>query len=506
MQQTLKHLNKVWVYLFCQIYPILVFILLMGTLQAKAQWPVEGGRVPRIDIDIEKGHTVSSRNYYLNAEFKITGYGIYNDFTHAVQIKGRGNNSWNYKKKSYRLKFSEKVKLFGLTKGKSWVLLANPQHGSLMVNAIAMKIGQLADAPYTNHVVPVELYINEEYQGSYIFTEKVGLGNNSVDIDEELAYMLELDSYYDEDFRFRSAHSKLPVNIKDPDLQEFENGAVSSSLLQSFLNDNCRNSIPAQNIPNTSLTATVISNYNAKNVIFNIIKEQFNKLDSIACNNGDLSQVLDLDAAARYFLVNDLVLNRELFHPKSVFLWKGDITSNDSKFVLGPIWDFDYAFGYSNNTYFINGAQDTFIYNFNLPGDKFFSALKNNKEFQRHYYKVWCEFVENNCIEEVMQYIADYYGFVQESYMHNTQEWGDNTDYAGLVPQMQQWIKKRHDYIVRNLTVYDISDLKDDNTDSCNGYRNGIYTVYGERVTNSDNLQQGLYIINGKKVFIKRKQ
>ena len=501
MRAAARKTTLLWAYLIKQICPILIFPFFTGISQANA----EDGRVPRIDIDIEKGYTVNSRNYYLNAELKITGYGMYNDFTHAVQIKGRGNNSWNYEKKSYRLKFAEKVKLFGLKKGKSWVLLANPLHGSLMVNTIAMKIGQLINAPYTNHAIPVELYINGEYQGSYIFTEKIGLSNNSVDIDEELAYMLELDSYYDEDFKYRSRHSNLPVNIKEPDLLEFESGKVSSSLLQSFLNDNCRNSIPAQNLPNSSLTATVISNYNAKDVIFNVIKEQFNRLDSIVCNNGDLSQVLDLDAAARYFLVNDLVMNRELFHPKSVFLWKADISDNDSKFIFGPIWDFDYAFGHTNDTYFINGARDTFIYKFNLPGDNFFSALRNNREFQRHYYKVWCEFVENNCIEEIMQYIADYYGFVQDSYMHNAQKWGDNTDYAGLVPQMQQWIKNRHDHIVRNLTVYDISDLTDDDTESCDSYRNGIYTIYGKRVTNSENLQQGLYIINGKKVFIKRK-
>lgn len=505
MLQTLNHLHRVWVYLTGQVYPILVFVLLTGTLQAKAQWPVEDGRVPRIDIDIEEGHTVTSRNYYLDAEFRITGYGIYNDFTHTVQIKGRGNNSWNYKKKSYRLKFPEKVKLFGLKKGKSWVLLANPQHGSLMVNAIAMKIGQLINAPYTNHTIPVELYINGEYQGSYIFTEKIGLGNNSVDIDEELAYMLELDSYYDEDFKFRSTYSDLPVNIKDPDLLEFENGSVSSTLLQTFLNDNCQGSIPAQKMPNTSLAATVISNYNAKNVIFNVIKEQFNRLDSIVCNNGDLSQVLDLDAAARYFLVNDLALNRELLHPKSVFLWKADISDDDSKFIFGPIWDFDYAFGYSDRAYFINGARGALIFDNNKPGYRFFTALIDNKEFQRHYYKVWCEFVENKSIEEVMRYIADYYGFAKESYMHNAQEWGDNTDYAGMVPKMQQWIKNRHDNIVRNLTVYDISDLiGKKNTNAGKEYRNGIYTVYGGRVTSSENLQQGLYIINGKKVFIKR--
>ena len=503
MPLTLHHLQTVWVYLTRQIYPILIFAFLVGTLQVKAQWPVEG-RVPRIDIDIEEGHTIVSRNYYLNADFRITGYGIYNDFTHTVQIKGRGNNSWNYKKKSYRLKFPEKVKLFGLKKGKSWVLLANPQHGSLMVNAIAMKVGQLANAPYTNHTIPVELYINGEYRGSYIFTEKVGFSNNSVDIDEELAYMLELDSYYDEDFRFRSAHSGLPVNIKDPDLLEFENGTVSSSLLQSFLNENCRNSIPAQNLPNSSLTALVISNYNAKNVIFNVIKGQFNRLDSIVCNNGDLSKVLDLDAAARYVLVNELVFNREILTPKSTFLWKADITSTDSKFILGPIWDFDYAFGYVENEYFADVTEKKCIVGGIYPGCKFFTALTGNKEFQRHYYKVWCEFVENNCIEEVMEYIADYYSLVKESYIHNAQKWGDNTDYAALVPHMQQWIKRRYDHIVSNLTVYDISDLICNETDSCNSNPKGIYTVYGERITDSDNLQQGLYIINGKKVFIKR--
>ncbi len=506
MQQSLFHLNSFWVYLTRQVYSILIFALLIVASQAKAQWP-EGGKVPRIDINIEKGHTVTSRNYYLNAEFRITGYDIYNDFTHTVQIKGRGNNSWNYEKKSYRLKFPEKVKLFGLTKGKNWVLLANPQDGSLMVNAIAMKIGQLVDAPYTNHVVPVELYINGEYQGSYIFTEKIGLGNNSVDVDEELAYMLELDSYYDEDFKFRSVYSDLPVNIKEPNLLEFENGTISSSLLQSFLNDNCRNSIPAQNLPNSSLTSIVISNYNAKNIIFNIIKEQFNRLDSILCNNGNLSQVLDLDAAARYILVNDLALNRELLHPKSVFLWKADIRNNNSKFIFGPIWDFDYAFGYSNNTYFIYGVRETTIFNNNKPGSKFFTALLNNREFQRHYYKVWCEFIEKGCIEEVVKYMTDYYEFVKESYMHNSQKWGDNTDYAGLISYMQRWIENRYNHIIKNLTIYDITDLIDNETESAdNSYRNGVYTIYGERITNSDNLKQGLYIINGKKVFIKHKQ
>ena len=472
-------------------------------------WPE--GKVSRIDIDIEKGYTVTSKNYYLNAQFSIKGYGIYDDFTDSVQIKGRGNNSWNYKKKSYRLKFSQKRKPFGLTKGKSWVLLANPQHGSLMVNAIAMKIGQLAGAKYTNHIIPAELYINGEYQGSYIFTEKVGLSNNSVDVDEDKGCMLELDSYYDEDFKFRSAYSNLPINIKEPELLENEKTPIGSSLLQSMLNDNCLNTIPSQKFPNSSPTETIISNYNAKNVKFNTIKEQFNKLDSIVCNNGDLSEVLDLDATARFILANDLAFNMEILNPKSVFLWKDDIYSKDSKFVFGPIWDFDYAFGYiRNQKYLVDLIYNTLIVDGDYPGCKFFTSLKKNREFQRYYYKVWCEFVENNCIKEVMEYIGDYYDFVKESYINNAAKWGDNTDYGSQISTMQQWVKKRHDHIVKNLTKYDITDLVNDSPEKASKnktYHNNIgiiYTVYGQRVTDTENLQQGLYIINGKKVFIKQ--
>ena len=474
------------------------------------EWPADDGNVARIDIDIENGNTVVSKNYYLNAVLRITGYDMYDDFIDSVQIKGRGNNSWNYKKKSYRLKFAEKVKPFGLTKGKSWVLLANPQHGSMMVNAVAMKIGQLTGAKYTNHTIPVELYINGEYNGSYIFTEKVGFSNNSVDVDEEFGCMLELDSYYDEDFKFRSAYSDLPVNIKEPTLLEEEKINVSSTLLQSILNDDCLNTIPSQKFPNISPTATIIANHNAKNEKFNIIKEQFNILDSLVYFNGDLNDVLDLDAVARFILVNDLAINREILHPKSVFLWKEDLFSNESKFIFGPVWDFDYAFGYSNKQYFINASHHITILQSEIPGSKFFTALKKNTEFQRYYYKVWCEFVEKDCIKELMEYMSDYYAHVKESYKNNADRWGDNTDYGNHIPTMQRWIKNRHDNIVKNLTKYDISDLIEEpnkknvnnNKEAARRY-NGTYTVYGERVTNTNNLQQGVYIINGKKILIK---
>ena len=109
-----------------------------------------------------------------------------------------------------------------------------------------------------------------------------------------------------------------------------------------------------------------------------------------------------------------------------------------------------------------------------------------------------------------MEYIGDYYDFVKESYINNAAKWGDNTDYGSQISTMQQWVKKRHDNIVKNLTKYDISDLinespeKTNKNNAINNKSGMIYTVYGQRVTDTENLQQGLYIIDGKKVFIKR--
>ena len=65
------------------------------------------------------------------------------------------------------------------------MLLANAQKGSMMTGAIGMKAAQLMGCAAANHLVPVELYINGDYRGSYTFTEKIGLHNNSIDLENE---------------------------------------------------------------------------------------------------------------------------------------------------------------------------------------------------------------------------------------------------------------------------------------------------------------------------------
>lgn len=389
--------------------------------------------VPRIDIDVEGGYSITSKEYYRKANFRITGYGVYDDFEDSVQIKGRGNSTWGYPKKPYRLKFDKKKKPFGLTNGKSWVLLANYQRGSLMANAIAMKVGQLAGAKYTNHIIPVDVYMNGQYLGSYMFTEKVGFSNNSVDIDEDLGtgYMLELDSYYDETYRFKSDSYNLPVNVKEPDLTELD----KESAMEKFYS----------------------------------IQGDFNRFETALYDNQPIGDKLDLDAAARFMLANDLVMNQELGHPKSTYLWREDCTSANSKIIFGPLWDFDWAFGYEGTSSYCNNSPTESVMStrmFNNPGYKFFSDLLKNEEFKRHYLKVWKEFAQKGYIQEVIEFMDDYYNFAHSSFENNYYVWSDGIGYDASIDRMQQWMQERHDYLMSNLDDIDITDL--------------IYTLLGD--------------------------
>ena len=383
--------------------------------------------VPRIDIDVEGGYSITSKDYYRKANFRITGYGVFEDFEDSVEIKGRGNSTWGYPKKPYRLKFDKKKKPFGLTNGKSWVLLANYQRGSLMANAIAMKVGQLAEAQYTNHIIPVEVYMNGEYKGSYMFTEKVGFANNSVDIDEDLGtgYMLELDDYYDETYKFKSNSYSLPVNVKEPDLSDI---ADATEAQQKFQN----------------------------------IKNDFNAFETALYNGEDIAYYLDLDAAARFMLANDLVLNQELGHPKSTYLWREDYTNPASKIILGPLWDFDWAFGYeSTSSYCVTGATSSILSNnmYYKAGYRFFYDLMNNAQFKKHYLKVWKEFAQKGHIQEVIEYMDDYYNFAKSSFENNYMLWYDGYGYDSDIDRMQQWMQQRHDFILANLDDVDITDI-----------------------------------------------
>ena len=377
--------------------------------------------VPRIDIEIDGGYMVSSKDYYLDALITIQGNGVWPDFEDSVQIKGRGNSSWSsdpYAKNPYRLKFASSVKPFGLTKGKNWNLIAQKQHGSMMSNPMAMKAARMVGTAGANDVIPVDLYMNGMYRGSYIFTQKTGLANNSIDLDDEsAAVFLELDTYYDEVYRFYSDSYRLPVNIKDPDFSE---GKTVLDMAQ--------------------------------------VMADFNRFETAVFDVANFERLVDLDMLARFMFVNELVLNAELNHPKSTFLYKENLNALGSPYVFGPAWDFDWSYGYESNRQYCTSSPTDNIFNILVggKGNKFFSHLWQASDLlKRRYYAVWKDFVENH-LEEYIDYADDYLAFANSSFVDNAMMWGDGGNYDMVAENMKSWLETRAHYILSELTPYDL--------------------------------------------------
>ena len=379
-------------------------------------------------LTAEDGTTYNTKEEWItDCTFRLDGAGIWPDIdtVEGCEVRGRGNStwSWNYRSKNpYRIKFPKKAKQspFNLTEDRQWVLISNKQNGSMTTNAIAQKVAAMVDGEAICHMIPVDLYINGHYRGAYCFTEKIGIADNSVAIDETTGCLLELDDYYDEDFRFRDATYNLPVNVKDPDFTEEDaERTITFEEVQASVN---------------SLTATLAS-------------------------GGDITQHIDMESWAKFWLVNDLVRNVETYHPKSCYMFNENPAAG-GLWKFGPAWDFDWAFGYEESySYFTTGAEeDLYSRRSGKAGYNFYNALRNTEAGKRAYYKEWMDFVAEGRVEELLEYIADYTEFASLSIAHNNDadiSEKNSTNYEALVAKSQQWIESRASYIVDHLTAYE---------------------------------------------------
>ncbi len=405
--------------------------------------------VPRIDITLTDntgpwGYNnwigMNGKKTYMPATIAISGGGVFPDMaTTPIQIKGRGNSSWSgsyYSKNPYHFKFAVKQKPLGMTAGKHWILLANKQSGSMTTNAMGMKAANIFEAAGNNHIVPVELYINGSYRGSYNLTERVGFSNNSIDLaDESCAAMMELDTYGDEPIYTSNAYG-ISTKIHIPD---------------------------ADDIAETNLTNRLI------------IEDYDRMTEILAQGDDEYTKVVDAEYLARYLSACELIYNFEMQHPKSIFLYSENVTDeldaegrDATPWIFGPLWDCDWAFGYEgSHQYYVNNAErDLFEALQSYSTGAFWNDLRyNSQEVDSIYYQLWYDLKQRNIVQELYDYAQEYYDFAKKSFEHNTQNEcseSDGRDYATVTRISQNWITTRFEYVFNSLTPYDLPETDPD--------------------------------------------
>ena len=345
---------------------------------------------------------IPSKDYYLEGTLAVNGRGGYEDYTGKTEVKGRGNSTWGYPRKPYRLKLNKKAEICGLGKAKNYVLLANHLDPTLMLNSVAFKIGRLLELPFTNHAIPVDVVLNGIYKGTYLLTEQIEVKENRVDLDENNSVMWELDSYWDDEPKFKSTAFNLPVMVKDPDLttEQFE--------------------------------------YWKKD--FNAFTTQFAK-EPLEGNS--YVDMIDIESVAKFLITFNLVHNMEINHPKSVFLHK----EGNGKYVMGPIWDFDWAYDYEGTSnHFGRYNTPLFSSSMNGVGTAFFQRFLQDSRVKAIYKRTWQDF-KNNKLDALLQYVDDYAVMLKPSVERNSELWENTRSFDTKVKELKTWLRNRADYI-----------------------------------------------------------
>ena len=266
-------------------------------------------------------------------------------------IKGRGNSTWQMDKKPYNIKLDKKADLFGMGKSKKWSFIANHSDTSLMRNAIIYSVaGEVLE--YTPKYTPVDLYINNDYMGSYIMTTRVEADDNRVEIDN-LDDANE-DANPDVDFDTlplagtRGQWSGLmkgtqkwveipndPEDISGGYLMEMEIADRYDSEISGFVTDNGQPVIFKNPEYATESEIEYISG------VYQSFEDAVMSADGKNDDGVYYTELCDVETFQKFYAINEWSSNMDC-GLTSTYLYK---PAGDDKLYAGPVWDFDIALG-----------------------------------------------------------------------------------------------------------------------------------------------------------------
>ena len=281
------------------------------------------GTLPIIYMTTNSGQAITDKENYVPGTVYIdplnTGYDALGTSAAPLpaQLKGRGNWTWNgFDKKPYKIKFDAKQKVFGMPKNKHWVLLAGADDWlGYLRNPVGFMISKALGLRWTPGLVPVELVLNGNYQGLYFLTEHVRVDKNRVNIQEQEdlctnadsitgGWMVEIDNYWSENnIEFNEGNGQhVMVSLDVPE--------VLSSVQRAY------------------------------------IEGQMSALNNALYGNSSaiLEQLLDIEEAAKYYLVQEIMEDCESYHGSCKLYKDRDGAEGTDKWKFGPVWDFGNAY------------------------------------------------------------------------------------------------------------------------------------------------------------------
>jgi hypothetical protein len=259
----------------------------------------------------------------------------YNDYEGNIGIELRGSSSqYLFDKKSYGIEIRDEnlqdtsVSILGMPEEEDWVLYGPYSDKTLIRNLLAFKLANDLDR-YASRTRLCELILNDGYVGVYVFMEKIKRDPARVDISklnpDEISgddltggYIVKIDKFDGSNSGQGWASPYRPPNYSRADQVIFfqyeypKNDEIvpqQKAYIQQYITDF------ETALLNKSL-GDMVSGYKT---------------------------YIEMESFIDYAIINEITRNIDAYR-LSTFLHK-DKASQDGRMVIGPIWDYNLAFG-----------------------------------------------------------------------------------------------------------------------------------------------------------------
>ena len=360
---------------------IAIIVMLLAVLTMQGQT----GTLPIIHIETENHQPITSKTVYIPGTYYLVDYQDPDmnvgseESPMELEIRGRGHSSWKGVKKPYKIKLAEKTSLLGMNKHKHWALLKFYEP-----TIAGLQLGQIMGMDWTASTKPVEVILNGDYLGLYLLTETNRISSNRLDIYEQpngnedensipYGWLVEIDNYGETNqIRVWEKSWLLRITYHSPD---------SLSLAQQEW-----------------LTSE-----------FRGINAAIYESDK---DNSTWEQLIDVDAMARYFIIQEVLDNSDGFHG-SFYLHKD--WTDDARWVAGPLWDL--SCNQRRKTDYTFRMKTTYNFTPHWIGE-----LIKDEDFCRAVRSAWQEFYPDE-IQSWMDYIDEHVLVCDEAYEQEKIRW-----------------------------------------------------------------------------------
>ena len=189
------------------------------------------GEFPTIYIDLKASSVDRDNPTNTTITFKdpSSWYTSVPELKLTCTIRGRGNMSWgSFQKKPYKIKLDVAHRVLGMNRNRDWDLIANANDHILLRNSIGYHISKKMEFDWTPKYRFVELYMNNEYRGTYILVQHKEVASEKVNITpatpttapEEGGYYIEVEDKGDGRGEYLSSRYKMPVWWNDPSVED----------------------------------------------------------------------------------------------------------------------------------------------------------------------------------------------------------------------------------------------------------------------------------------------